>query len=402
MKVKTLISAVALALASAGPVGLAVAGSTAVYAADKEKTVSAKVGKPLKAAQDALKARNPREALKALAEADDISGKTPFENLVLNQMKVTAYAQLGDNASLAKAAEAVLASGQLSGSELSMYKQAAAKAYYESGNMAKFAELAKSDASLQPLLAQSYLKQGNYAAAESTIRQVINSGDTKEEYYLILSEAQRKSGNLAGAADTIGTLLRAHPKPEYWKFVLGNMLNEKGVSDKGRLDIYRLMYATDSFAGAEDYTSMAETAIVAKVPGDAKRTLDKGFKAGVLGAGEGAAREKRLQATANARTAEDLKSLPGIEAAAAAQPGGDALAGIADSYLGGGEYGRAVGLYVQALSKGNLSDPAATKLHLGIAYAGSKQNEAARKTFAGVPGKGLNKQLANLWMITLR
>src|SRR5262249_16835514 len=97
-----------------------------------------------------------------------------------------------------------------------------------------------------------------------------------------------------------------------------------------------------------------------------------------------------------------LKVLPTIEGQAASQANGDALASIADSYLGVGNYAKASSLYTAALAKGGLTDTAAAKLHLGIAYAGAKQNEAARKAWSGVSGKGINKELASLWPLTLR
>jgi tetratricopeptide (TPR) repeat protein len=387
MKMTILVSAVVLGLATAG--AGAVLESRAVAA---EQSVSPKFGKPFNEASALVKAGKAKDALAKIQEAEAASSHSAFENLMLNKLKVGAYAQLGDNANMAKAAEAVVASGQVSGKELETFRKAAAQGYYNAGNIAKFSEYAKDDPDLQPLMAQALMKQGNYAGAEAAIRQAIAS-NPKEEYYLILAEAQRKSGNIGASADTIGTLLKSHPKPEYWKFVLGNMLNEKGLSDKGRLDIYRLMYATNSFSDAQDYTSMAETAIVAKSPGDAKRALDKGFKEGVLG--------KSDQATATQRNNDDLKGLPAIEPQAQAQAGGDALASIADSYLGNANYAKAISLYQTALSKGSLTDAAAAKLHLGVAYAGAKQDDAARKTLGAVPGKGLNKQLAGLWVITL-
>lgn len=398
MKGKVIVSAVMLALATTGAGADFLLSSGQAVAA--EKAVSAALGKPLQAAQAALKAKNARAALSSLAEAEGTSGRTAYDNLVINQLKVSAYSQLGDNAGVARSAEAVLGSGQVSGRDAEIYRSAAANAYYALGNLEKFKEYGKNNPELQPMLAQAYLKQGNAQLAESTIRQAIANagGGVREEWYLLLSAAQRKNGNAAGAAETIQTLLKSHPKPEYWLYVLKGMLNQKGVSDKQRLDIYRLIYITNSFQAPSDYTDMAESALVSGAPDDAKRALEKGIAAGVF-KGTEVDRPKRLLAKAVDKSAQDLQKLSASEAQAAT---GDALAGVADGYLGNGQYEKAAGLYQSAIAKGGLTDLATAKLHLGVALAAAKQSDKARQALAGVTGKGMSKELASLWQLTLR
>ena len=69
--------------------------------------------------------------------------------------------------------------------------------------------------------------------------------------------------------------------------------------------------------------------------------------------------------------------------------------------MSNGQYEKAVSLYQKALAKGGLPDPGATKLHLGVAYAGAKQTAQARDTFSSLSGKGRNGELAGLWLIAL-
>jgi hypothetical protein len=394
-----LFSAAMLAVASLCGVAAVSLHTPAAYA--ESKGVSAKFGNPINEAKSLLAKGNARGALDKVQEAEAASNHSATENSILNQMKVAIYAKLGDGANMAKAAEAALASGQLTEQQRQTFRNAAAQGYLQAGNTEKFAEYAKGDPDMQALLAQAYLKQNKYALAQETIRGAINAagGNAKEDWLLILSEAQRKSGDTKGSTETIQALLKSHPKPEYWKVVLAGFLNQKGLSDKARLDVYRLVYATDSFNGADEYTSMAETALIANSPGDAKKALEKGFSSKQLP--PTADREKRLLANATARAQADQAKLPTIESQAAAQPNGDSLESVGEAYMSYGQYDKAVSMLQQAIAKG-VTDPGAAKLHLGIAYAGAKQPEKARAAWNSVPGKDVNRQLAGLWAITLK
>jgi tetratricopeptide (TPR) repeat protein len=394
-------SAALLAIVAMGGIAAVAVAPSPAYA--EAKALSPAVGKPLQEAQSLLKNGDARGALSKIQQAEGVSGHSAYENLVINQMKVVAYSKLGDGANLARAAEAVLATGQVSGKDAQTYRTAAAQGYLAAGNMDKFAEYAKGDPDMQALLAQGYVKQGKYAQAEQTMRDAIAAagGGAKEDWLLILYDAQRKGGNKAGASQTIETLLRSHPKPEYWQFVLAGLLNQKGMSDKARLDVYRLVYATNSFTDGEEYTAMAETALIANSPGDAKKAMEKGFSSGALGKSATAEREKRLLASATQKAAADQAVLAKVEEQATAQANGDSLEGIGEAYMSYGQFDKAIGLLQTAIAKG-VTDLPAAKLHLGIAYAGAKQTDKARSTWAAVPGKDINKQLAGLWALTLR
>jgi tetratricopeptide (TPR) repeat protein len=173
------------------------------------------------------------------------------------------------------------------------------------------------------------------------------------------------------------------------------------MKDGNKLDVYRLMYATNSFGGPSDYTQMTETAIIANFPADGQRAMQKGFSAGVLGKSDQAAREKRLLDKATQTVQQDQAKLPGLEGQAKAQADGNALAKVGEAYLSLGQYDKAIPTLQQALQKG-VTDQGASKLHLGIAYAGAKQNEKARQTWTSISTKDVNKQLAGLWGITLK
>src|SRR5262249_23084452 len=148
------------------------------------------------------------------------------ETLIINQMKASAYQALGNSCAMAKSAEAAVAGG--GGGR---YKKIAANGDFGFGDLEKIKQFAGSSPQMQTLRAQQLVKQRKYGEAQQAIRGAIAQGGPQEQYMLILYDAQAKGGDSKGAADTIQTLLRGHPKPEYWKFVLTGMLNQK-ISDK--------------------------------------------------------------------------------------------------------------------------------------------------------------------------
>src|SRR5690242_3415422 len=75
---------------------------------DAKHTVSKGEAKPLKAAQDAMQAKKYPEALQHLKEAEGVSGKTPWDEHLINEMYGYVYAHTNDLANAEKAFEATL------------------------------------------------------------------------------------------------------------------------------------------------------------------------------------------------------------------------------------------------------------------------------------------------------
>src|SRR5690606_21311228 len=76
------------------------------YAA--KNTVSAKVGKPMKEAQDMVKADNLKGALAKVKEAQAISGKTPYETKTVNEFLAFVAIKQTDFSTAARAYEDLL------------------------------------------------------------------------------------------------------------------------------------------------------------------------------------------------------------------------------------------------------------------------------------------------------
>src|SRR3954469_9058276 len=95
-------------------VGAELMNAPAATAAEaKGKALSPKM-KPLLDAVNLVKGGKVDEALAKALEADKISGKSPYETLMVNQVLAAIYAQKKDLANMVKAMEAEVSSGEMS------------------------------------------------------------------------------------------------------------------------------------------------------------------------------------------------------------------------------------------------------------------------------------------------
>ena len=97
--------------------GAAVAASavlvpaTSAAAEEKGPKNSPALAKPLKEANDALKAKNYSEAISKLKAAEGVSGKTPADQYIIDEMLAFAYIKTQNYQEAAKVMEAKLDSG---------------------------------------------------------------------------------------------------------------------------------------------------------------------------------------------------------------------------------------------------------------------------------------------------
>jgi len=107
-----------------------------------------------------------------IGEADAIPNKTPYESFILERMRGAAAAGAGDVEAVAKAFDAVIASGKLGNDEQLKTMQAVAGSYYRAKDYSKAINWAQryqkaggADASVNVLVLQSYYLNGDYANA---------------------------------------------------------------------------------------------------------------------------------------------------------------------------------------------------------------------------------------------
>lgn len=369
-------------LASALALGAPGSADLSLNALAATKTVSAKVGKPIQDAQKLMQQNKFREALNKVNEADKVAGKSAYEQFVINDMKASLYSRLGDYGNAARAYEAVVASGQISGAALGARQRAVVSMYYQAG--------------------YSAFTHGNYAAATANANKAIqlqqSAGRRPDEASLqLLMVAQQKGGDIRGYSKTLERLVRTYPKPKYWADLLTSLKQKPGISDKLSLDIYRLQYAAGALVKASDYTAMAEVALLNGFPIEAKMVLDEGFKAGILSTD----REKRLLNRATQAAAADQKVLAQLESAAKASPEGQADVQLGEAYASHGQYDKAIAAFQQGLGKGGVKNPEEAKLNLARVYLLANNKAKARQTFASINGEDGTAEIARLWLLHL-
>lgn len=398
----------AMALAVAAACGIefsADRGLTVAAAWAQSDQVRAEVGKPLQAAAELLKANRAKEALAKVQEADAVPNKSPAEQLTIERMRGAAAARAGETQVAIKSFEAAMASGRLPAREQAQtaaqlaYLYSQAKDWNKTRDWANRAkQLGDNSAELDKLLAFVNAQSGDWAQvardAQAAVDAAEKAGRKPEEADLLrLADALRRTGNAAGQWAALEKLITFYPKPDYWNAVLSQIQSRPGFSQRLALDVYRLRFATKTMNRAEDYVEMTQLALQERQAVEAKKIVDDGFAAGILGKGPEAERQKRLQALAQQRAASAEADLKSAEADADAT----ALVRIGLAYTAMGQYEKGIALIQQAIKKGGLRHPEDAQLHLGIAYLRAGDRAKATQALSAVKGKDGVVELARLW-----
>jgi tetratricopeptide (TPR) repeat protein len=402
------IAALALAMAF---VTASVAPLRPAFADDKKPTVSKALAKPLKAAQEAMQAKKYPEALNKLKEAEGMSGKSPYDEHLINEMLGFVYVRTSDYADAAKALEAGLNSGFLEQSEVPSRVKALAQINYQLKNYDKAIEFGNraikagtADDEMYTLVGQAYYLKGDWkgtlkfedALAESEIKAGKTPKD--EALQLALSSCVKLQDNECTTRE-LERLVAYYPKTEYWQQLLYTMYQGPQQSDKAMLQLFRLMSEVDVLKRPDDYTEMAQLAIEQGSPGEAQHILEKAFQRNVFTDARAQDKNKRLLESAKKAADADLATLPKIQKDADAATTGDKDVGLGLAYLGYQQYDKATDALNKGIAKGGVRSEPEARLLLGIAQLKAGHKEEAVKSFHTVKGDPTLERLANLWSL---
>lgn len=396
----TRLRPLALALLAAGLCTLAAA-----------QALRPEVAKPLHQAGELLKAGKAREALAKVREADAVPNKTPAEQLTVDRMRGAAAQRAGDHPTTIEAFEAVYASGKLSPAEQAQVAESLAYAYAQTNNVpkaqawiAKAQQGGSTSPQLKQLLAWMQGQSGDYAAiardAAAAIAAAEQAGQRPPEAELLrLADAQQR-GNLPGYNATLEKLLANYPKKEYWAAVLARLPRKPGFADRYALDVLRLKLVSGTAMKTEDFMEMAQLALQAGLPAEAKKIVERGYASGALGSGPEAARHKRLRDLTDKQLAESSAGIGARAAEAASAKDGNALVQAGLVYVSMGQADKGIALIEQGIAKGGLKRPEDARLRLGQAQQQSAQARAkAQQTLRSVQGSDGSADIARLWML---
>ena len=411
---RTLLSPAVLSLVLAVPLGAGLVPARAddAPAAAPKDTVRPEVGKPLQAAQALMKDHKFKDALAKIKEAEAVPARTPFENFTIDQLRGAAAANDGQDALAVSSYESVVSSGRMPPADQLRIIQAIAVTYYNKlkdyPNAAKWAaryiKEGGTDPTSQDLIINSYYLNGDYAQTVTELKTLMESDEragrvTSEQHLQILLSCAVKQKDAAGQSGALEKLLIAYPKKEYWDQAISHLVHKASFAERLDLDLLRLRFALNDFKRDSDYMDMGQLALEAGYAVEAKKVIDQGFSAGMLGKGADAERQKRLQNLVNKEAATDQKSIGAGDVDAEKAKTGDGLVNAGFNYVLNGKFERGLSLMEQGLKKGGLRHAEDSKLHYGVALLMAGQKEHAVQVLRSVQGSDGTSDIAHLWAV---
>ena len=388
----------------AGCMGLAVA----------QEGLRPEVGKPLQAAQELVKAGRYKEALAKVRDADAVGGKSANESFMIERMRMAAASGAGDADTAARSYDAIAGSPKIAAADKLKMVESIAGSYYRSREYAKSMQWAQryfrdggGSPAIRTMLIQSQYLAGDFAGAAKELNAEVAAtekagGTPGEDRLKLLLNAALKLNDTNGYVHAVEKLVTYYPKKEYWVDLLTRMQRKSNFSDRFALDAFRLSLATGSMSAPGDFMEMAQLALQAGFPAEARQALDKGYAAKILGVGAEAPRHQRLRDLVQKTFDDDKKTLVADEAQARSAKDGTALVNVGMNQVFNGEKAKGLELMQQGIAKGNLKRADDVKLHLGIAQVVAGDNAKALATFKGVSGGDGSADLARLWALHLR
>jgi hypothetical protein len=380
----------------------------AMGAASGQGALRPEVGKPLQAAQELIKAGRYREALAKVRDADAVAGKSAAESSTIERMRLAAASGAGDADTAVRAFESMGGGGgpdrlriieSIAGSYYRAKDYAKAQAWYQ-----RYFREGGTSAANRTLMIQTQYLSGDFAGASKELMGEIQAAEKSgatpaEDRINLLMNAAVRQKDIAGETFALERLVSYYPKKEYWVTLLNRLQRKPNFSDRLALDTYRLSLATGSMTAGNDYSEMAQLALQAGTPAEAKQVVDKGFAAGALGTGAEAERHKRLRDLITKRLDESKKAEAAEERQAAAAKDGNELLAIGMNKVYAGDKSGGLQLMQQGIAKGALKRPEDAKLHLAIAQLTAGENAKAQATLKTVGGSDGTADMARLWML---
>lgn len=394
------------ALALSGWLGIA-GGLLAPTVAQAEQKVSAKVGAPLKSAQEAIQKKKWDAALAKIKEADGISPKSSFDQYKINELLWYVYLQQGRNADAARVLEAQLGSSEMTAGERSQRIKTLAQLNFRSGTYGKATQYANQylksspgDREMQTLLANSAYKQKDYQGAVAAANRVMRGGgQPSQELLQLVLRCNYELKDSAGTATTLNQLIKYYPSADTWGRVLEGYF-EQTKGDQQLIALYRLAEDVGALSKPRQFTDMSQTLIIAGFAIEGQRVIEKGLAANLF-SGDDLSRAQRTLDAAKRKADIQRAALPKAPAVLAAAKTGEDMVAIGRLYFSAGDYAKAVDALRRGLAKGGVADVDATSAQIGVALSRQGNKVEAGKAFDAIKDPQF-AEIGKLWKLSAR
>jgi hypothetical protein len=349
------------------------------------------------------------EVEQAISAAEALPDKTAYESFIINRVKIWLGASSRNEAMTTAALEAALATDYLSAAERSDFLLALGDRYYVARDYPKAVEIltlyqkgSSTPEKVRPMLIRASYLSGDFARARTELAAQLaeeeKAGKTPaNEDLRLLASAGLKLEDTATYVAVLEKIALHYSNDKVWTDLLDRVEDNPGFSPRLRLDLYRLTSTAMPTRNAEDYANLAGMALSAGFFAEAKKTLDAGFAAGLLGT----AAHKALRQRANKGAADDAKKIAGGEASAAKAKDGIALVSLGYAYVTMDQFDKGIEFMKQGIAKG-VTRPDDARLHLGVALAKAGRRDEALQAFATAKGNDGLSDLAKYWSLWLK
>jgi hypothetical protein len=385
--------------------------SASAAASTPQNTVRKEMGKPFAELEKLITAKQFPQALEKMKDFDAFEKKTPYEEFSIQRMFAVIASNTANTELLASSFDAMINSSFLSMAEKLKFSEGMAGTYYNEKKYdlsKKWAlrtlDLDQNNKTIRDLLPRIMYLQDDFSGAvkELTLQleaeEKANRVPSFDLLHLIIS-CHLKTKNMEGYTHVLERMVTYYPKKEYWGDLLYRVIGKPTFAERLRLDWYRLLFVTDNLEDPDQYAEMAELALFAGLPHEAKKVVDAGFAVNLLGTGKNAAKHKPLREKATRQAAEDAKSMDAGDAAVKAAKTGIGMVNTGYNYVVYGQFEKGIALIEQGIAKGGLKAPEEAKLHLGMAYLQSGNKAKAAEVFKTIQGTDGTAELARYWLL---
>jgi tetratricopeptide (TPR) repeat protein len=361
------------------------------------------LAEPVTEAQEAAAANNFTAAIAAMRRAAQVEGITAAERSFIQQSILAYMVSARQYQNALTQVESMLANGQ---GNRNQNLESALRLSLNVGDQAKAERYANDlgrPGDIAIFSAQAAYDRMNFDECIRVAAPLARANRPAKGVLDLLSACHFAKDDFTGQRPILELIALHYPSAEAWDALLRNVRRTvNGLDDEQELHILRLRLLTENFTRPQDYSEMAQLAIISNYPGEAQRILTLAEEA-EMAEGERAA---RLVAMTNERVATHQGQMAGAVTAAQGDATGYVGVKLAQAYNSYEQYEEAEAAARAALAKNptgvNLQ---LAQIALGRALLGKGENEAAAAEFGKVEGyddNSANAVIARLWSIYAR